>query len=87
MKELQVYFEGKDEVVDFVNRVSKYACEVDLRVGRFVVDAKSILGVLGIGTGKKAKMQVFTDNIDMIKKDLAPFIVAQNREKGTEGSV
>ena len=56
--------------------MSKYACEVDLRVGRFVVDAKSILGVLGIGTGKKAKMQVFTDNIDMIKKDLAPFIVA-----------
>ena len=38
MKELQVYFEGKDEVVDFVNRVSTYACEVDLRVGRFVVD-------------------------------------------------
>ena len=76
MKELQVYFEGKDEVVDFVNRVSKYACEGDLRVGRFVVDAKSILCVFGFGTGKKAKMQVFTDNIDMIKKDLAPFIVA-----------
>lgn len=37
-----------DEVRNFVNAASKCAFEVDICYNRYVVDAKSIVGVLGL---------------------------------------
>lgn len=41
-----------EEVKDFVNEASKCAYDIDISYNRFTVDAKSILGVLGLDLTK-----------------------------------
>ena len=48
MKTLNVFLNSISDIKDFVNIVSKYSYEIDLVSGRYVVDAKSILGVFGL---------------------------------------
>ncbi len=37
-----------DEVKDFVAAATRCECDVDISYNRFIVDAKSIIGVLGL---------------------------------------
>ena len=39
MSEMKLTFKTPDEIVEFVNTVSKYEFDVDVRRGRVVVDA------------------------------------------------
>ena len=52
MKSIPIKLSFAEEVKTFVNTVNRYPYEVDLRAGRHVVDAKSILGVFALGIGK-----------------------------------
>ena len=45
MSEMMIKFQNPEEVLDFVNKVAKYPFNMDMKRGRFVVDAKSILGL------------------------------------------
>ena len=45
MKTFNLLLGSINDVKDFVNTVSKYDFDVDLTSGRYVVDAKSIMGI------------------------------------------
>lgn len=45
MKTVTVKLNTIDAVKNFVNIVSKYPFDIDLTSGRYVVDAKSIMGI------------------------------------------
>ena len=45
MRSVPIKLSFAEEVKTFVNTVNRYPYEVDLRAGRHVVDAKSILGL------------------------------------------
>lgn len=45
MSKMQITFKNPEEIVAFVNTVSKYDFDMDMRKGRAVVDAKSLLGL------------------------------------------
>ena len=45
MRSVTIHLSLAENVKDFVNIVSKYPYDIDLRSGRHVVDAKSILGI------------------------------------------
>ena len=45
MKSVPIKLSFAEEVKTFVNAVNRYPYEMDLRAGRHVVDAKSILGI------------------------------------------
>ena len=45
MKTFDLLLSSINDVKDFVNIVSKYDFDVDLTSGRYVVDAKSIMGI------------------------------------------
>lgn len=47
MKERKIMLR-QDEVREFVNRASRCDFDIDISYNRYVVDAKSILGVLGL---------------------------------------
>lgn len=61
-----IKFESETEVVAFVNEMSRQPYNVDLSRGRFVVDAKSILGVFGLGIGQVIRMDIHSDNADKL---------------------
>ena len=75
MTELKVKIDTINDVKKFVNTVSRYDFDVDLISGRYAIDAKSIMGIFSIDLSKELTLKAHTDNADVIKADLADFIV------------
>ncbi len=46
-----------DKVKSFVNKVSKFDEEIDLVSGRYVVDAKSLLGIFSLDLSKPIQLE------------------------------
>ena len=46
---MKITFKHPEEIREFVNTVSKYDFDMDMRKGRVVVDAKSLLGIMHLG--------------------------------------
>ena len=74
MKAVNVYFPTMDSVKEFVNAVSAYPYEIDLHSGRYVVDAKSLLGIFSLDLGKPIACEIYNDNCDELLKDIGKFI-------------
>lgn len=75
MVECKVKISTINDVKKFVNTVSKYDFDVDLISGRYAIDAKSIMGIFSIDLSKELVMKAHTDNADVVKADLAEYIV------------
>ena len=74
MKAVNVYFPTMDSVKEFVNAVSAYPYEVDLHSGRYVVDAKSLLGIFSLDLSKPIVCEIYNDNCEELLKDIGKFI-------------
>lgn len=75
MKTFNLMLNSINDVKDFVNIVSKYDFDVDLTSGRYVVDAKSIMGIFSLNLSKPIKVEVHDDNCDAFIEELKSFIV------------
>ena len=64
-----------DHVKNFVSLVSRYPYDMDLRSGRFVVDAKSILGIFSIDLSRPIQMAIYSDDCDDLLAELGDYIV------------
>lgn len=64
-----------NDVKDFVNIVSKYDFDVDLTSGRYVVDAKSIMGIFSLDLSQPIKVEVHSDDCAKFVDELKAFIV------------
>jgi len=51
-----------EQVKQFVNIVSRCNCEIDLRSGRHVVDAKSILGIFSLDLSRPLTLEIQGDD-------------------------
>ena len=75
MKSLTVSLKMMENVKEFVNIVSRYTYDVDLRSGRFVIDAKSIMGIFSLDLSKPVVLEIHNDKCEDLIKDLKNFIV------------
>ena len=75
MRSVPIKLSLAEEVKTFVNTVNRYPYEVDLRAGRHVVDAKSILGIFSLDLSKPITMDVYEDNCDDLIADIQPFTI------------
>ena len=77
MKTVNVSLNSIDKVKDFVNEVAKYNSEFDLVSGRYVIDAKSIMGIFSLDLSKPIELNIHSEdgNLDEIVEKLKPFIV------------
>ena len=73
MRSVPIKLSFAEEEKTFVNTVNRYPYEVDLRAGRHVVDAKSILGIFSLDLSKPITMDVYDDNCDDLIADIQPF--------------
>jgi len=64
MKTFNIMLKSINSVKDFVNIVSKYDFDVDLTSGRYVVDAKSIMGIFSLDLSKPIIVTVHSDDCD-----------------------
>lgn len=74
MVTFNVSFKSINGVQEFVNIVCKYQYDVDLVSGRYVVNAKSIMGIYSLDLSKPIQVNAITDNADDLKAELKDFI-------------
>lgn len=76
MKTVKISLNSIDKVKVFVNEVTKYDAEFDLVSGRYVIDAKSIMGIFSLDLSKPIDLNIHSENnIDEILAKLDEFIV------------
>ena len=75
MKTVKVRLSSIEAVRDFVDAVRKYEAEIDLASGRYVVDAKSIMGIFSLDLMNPITMTVHKDDCDDILDELKAYIV------------
>ncbi|MBE7021173.1 MAG: HPr family phosphocarrier protein [Ruminococcaceae bacterium] len=73
MKEIKVSLNTITNVKKFVNMVSMYDCDIDLVTERYIVDAKSIMGIFSLDLSKPMTLRIHSDECDNIIADLKEF--------------
>ena len=74
MKKFNVLLGSINDVKNFVNIVTKYDFEIDMTSGRYVVDAKSIMGIFSLDLSKPIAVEVHSDDCDTLLAELKPYI-------------
>ena len=77
MKTVDISLNSIDKVKSFVNDISKFEFDFDLVSGRYVIDAKSIMGIFSLDLSKPITLNIHADNasIDSIMTTLEKYIV------------
>ena len=78
MTELKIRLVSIDDVKDFVGVITGFNCEVDVVSGRYVVDAKSIMGLFSLDLSKPLLLKINSAEetvIEDIKDSLKQFVV------------
>ncbi len=68
MKKVSVNLNDSTLIKAFVNIINKYPFDLDLRSGRYLVDAKSILGIFSLDLSKPIDLEILSDDADEINK-------------------
>ena len=80
MNSVMIRLSSIQDVRTFVDIVTKYNIDIDLSSGRYVVDAKSIMGIFSLDLLNPIKLSAQTDKEDEVKAlldDLMAFIVEE----------
>ena len=77
MKSVMIRLSLVENVNKFVNIVSHYPFEMDLRAGRHVVDAKSILGIFSLDLSRPITLEIYAEDCDDLLKEIQPFVIPQ----------
>ena len=73
MKTVTINLGSIDKVKSFVNDITKFLSDFDLVSGRYVIDAKSIMGIFSLDLSKPINLNIHGDEdnaeiMEVIKK-------------------
>ena len=74
MKSVMIRLSLVENVNKFVNIVSRYPFDMDLRAGRHVVDAKSILGIFSLDLSRPITLEIYHDDCTQLLEEISPFM-------------
>ena len=76
MKTLQISLNSIDKVKSFVNDITSFENDFDLVSGRYVIDAKSIMGIFSLDLSKTIELNIHREeNVDAILEAIKPYII------------
>ena len=76
MSTVTIKFGSIDNVKNFVNLISQFDFDFDLISGRYVIDAKSIMGIFSLDLSKPIDLTIHTvDRLDEVLSLLEPYLV------------
>ena len=76
MKTVKISLNSIDKVKNFVNDITKFDSDFDLVSGRYVIDAKSIMGIFSLDLSKPIDLSIHNETeVDEIMKVVGPYIV------------
>ena len=74
MKSVNIRLSLAENVKTFVSVVNHYPYDMDLRAGRHVVDAKSILGIFSLDLSKPITLEIYSEDCGDLLNDIKPFL-------------
>ena len=76
MKTVMISLNSIDKVKSFVNDISRFDYDFDLVSGRYVIDAKSIMGIFSLDLSKTIELKIHAaEDADDVISVLKPYIV------------
>lgn len=77
MKTVEISLNSIDKVKSFVNAINKFDFDFDLISGRYVIDAKSIMGIFSLDLSKPITLNIHADDasVDAVMDALAQYLV------------
>ena len=77
MKTVKISLNSIDKVKSFVNEITKFDYDFDLVSGRYVIDAKSIMGIFSLDLSKSIDLNIHATDaaVDEILVTLKPYLV------------
>lgn len=67
-------FEKETDVIEFVGKMNKFDCEMDLKSGNRLVDAKSLLGVMAISGAPEIQLHIYQEACDDVVASVKSYI-------------
>lgn len=79
MKTVLITLNSIDKVKSFVNTITKYDYDFDLVSGRYVIDAKSIMGIFSLDLSKPIELNIHANDgsVDDIIEVLKPYLAEE----------
>ena len=76
MKTIQISLNYIDKVKSFVNDITKFDYDFDLVSGRYVIDAKSIMGIFSLDLSRPIDLNIHAEeNVDEVLETLKPYMI------------
>ena len=76
MKTVKICLNSIEKVKSFVNDITKFDVDFDLVSGRYVIDAKSIMGIFSLDLSKPIDLNIRADEeMEAILNVLKPYII------------
>ena len=75
MKTVKISLNSIDKVKELTKNITKFDVDFDLVSGRYVIDAKSIMGIFSLDLSKPIDLNIHADNVDEILSVLAPYLI------------
>ena len=76
MKTVQISLNSIGKVKSFVNAITQFDFDFDLISGRYVIDAKSIMGIFSLDLSKPIDLTIYTDDdTSDVLEALKPYII------------
>ncbi|GHU45054.1 hypothetical protein FACS1894111_13160 [Clostridia bacterium] len=77
MKTVQISLNSIDKVKSFVNTVTQFEHDFDLISGRYVIDAKSIMGIFSLDLSKPIDLAIHEEDAanEDVMNSLKPYLI------------
>ena len=75
MRKITIRLQSINDVKEFVRIVNEYPHDVDLASGRYVVDAKSIMGIFSLDLTRPIDVEIHNGDSAALAEKLKPFCV------------
>ncbi len=76
MKTVKISLNSIEKVKSFVNAITRFDVDFDLVSGRYVIDAKSIMGIFSLDLSKPIDLNIHAnEEMDAILEVLSPYII------------
>lgn len=74
MKEYTIKLDSVDKIKDFVTIASKYPFEIDICSKRYIIDAKSIMGILSLDTASPLTVKAYCDDCSEFEDKIRAYL-------------
>lgn len=77
-----IMLKNQNETVEFVSLVEQYPYSVDISAGHYIMNAKSILGMLAMGFNYSMQMDIHAEAADDLLEAVGKFVMEEYKQAG-----